>query len=454
MFDALQDTPRDFQIKLIGALNSLSQTMGVAPGDAFNQVLCASNDENQDVKKNLYNWWRAFFEVLGKVSDGKMPKDREDEYNGKIDDLMAEIMKAGDAESTKDEVVMESTKPRFKKGDFVVVRNGDDARVLGYYRSRVDKTIWYQVWVMDGNRTTEYRDDDVYASREEYEAKYLYEEDYEKANKSDEDDMLKDFDFAVQHIGEIANRVKDVVNFVNPYCESMEGDNRFDEEIKKVFDKAKRLLTKYRQCAEEYIEENNTERGGAWGSTIKSDHLWKIQKEAMEIGNILARMLDWRKMQDLEWVKGVDYDKWKDACKTLDEYNDERRRLSHGFSKGFKDGIDAVYMENYNNEVDNTMKNTVDERGDSEWVSMDDLVGKEFGESDDADHEDVEPQFKVGDKVCWTDPETDETTCGWTVIAAPEEGDASGDEIYTIEHPRGSEAEVYVDELEPDMMVN
>ncbi len=81
MFDALQDTPRDFQTKLIDALNSLSQTMGVTPEDAFNQVLCASKDDNQDVKKKMYNWWRGFFEVLGKVSDGKVPKDRVSEYN-------------------------------------------------------------------------------------------------------------------------------------------------------------------------------------------------------------------------------------------------------------------------------------------------------------------------------------------------------------------------------------
>ena len=264
MFDALQDTPKDFQTKLIDALNSLSQTMEVAPEDAFNQVLCASKDDNQDVKKKMYNWWRGFFEVLGKVSDGKVPKDRESEYNQKIDDLMAEIMKSGDAESTEDEVVMEAEED------------------LGY----------------------------------------------QQANKSDEDEMLKDFDFAAQHIGEVANKVKDIVNFVNPYCE-------------KTF-----------------------------------------------------------------------------------------------------------------NEVDNIMKNTANERGDSEWFSINDLVGKEFRESDDWDDDEtyVEPKFKVGDKVCWTDPETGETTCGWTVIAAPEEGDESGDEIYTIEHPRGSEAEVYVDELEPDMM--
>ena len=80
MFDALQDTPRDFQFKLMDALNSLGQTMEILPTECFDKVLCASDDENPDVKKKMYNWWRAFFEVLGKVSDGKMPKDRETEF--------------------------------------------------------------------------------------------------------------------------------------------------------------------------------------------------------------------------------------------------------------------------------------------------------------------------------------------------------------------------------------
>ena len=89
---------------------------------------------------------------------------------------------------------------------------------------------------MDGNRTTEFPDKDVYASREEYEAKYLYEEDYEEADKTDEDEMLKDFAFAVQHIGEIANRVKDVVNFINPYCEKT--FNEVDNTMKNIVDES------------------------------------------------------------------------------------------------------------------------------------------------------------------------------------------------------------------------
>ena len=128
--------------------------MEIPPTECFDKVLCASDDENPDVKKKMYNWWRAFFEVLGKIS-GNLPKDREVEFTEKVDALMAEIMKSGDKEASGDnEVVLE-----------------------------------------DG---------------------------YEEAPKADEDDMLKDFDFAVQHIGEIANKVKDIVNFINPYCETKE----------------------------------------------------------------------------------------------------------------------------------------------------------------------------------------------------------------------------------------
>lgn len=156
MYDALEDTPRSFQLKLVDALNSLGETMGVPPEEAFNKVLCKSDDENEDVKKKLYNWWRAFFEVLGKCD--RIPADRVQEFDQKVDDLMAEIMKVGDAEATsEEEPVLESEEDEAEPG-------------------------------------------------------------YEQATKDDEDKMLADMEFAIQHIGEVANKVKAVVNFINPYC--------------------------------------------------------------------------------------------------------------------------------------------------------------------------------------------------------------------------------------------
>ena len=250
--------------------------MKIPPTECFDKVLCASDNENHDVKKKMYNWWRAFFEVLGKLTDGKMPNVKVSEYNEKIDALMAEILKSGDKEaSVSNEVVLE---------------------------------------------------------------------DYEKADKEEEDDMLKDFDFAIQHIGEIANRVKDIVNFVNPYCES-----------------------------------------------------------------------------------------------NITYYNSK--------------------------EVDNTMKQT-NERGGSDWVSMDDMIGMEVGESDSDetfwramdDVDDLEKKghwsgkFKVGDKVMWNDPEYDKWTSGWTVISASDSD--SEDDIYTIKNDDGSVTEVLGYELRPATTMN
>ena len=108
MFDALEDCPPGFKSKLIGALNSLGETMGVSPCDTFNKVLCASDDEN--AKKKLYNWWRAVFEVVGK-SAGNVPQDRVGEYEEKVDALVAEICKAGDKASDNNEVVLEDYEP-------------------------------------------------------------------------------------------------------------------------------------------------------------------------------------------------------------------------------------------------------------------------------------------------------------------------------------------------------
>ena len=107
LFDALDDCPQDFKAKLIGALNSLGQTMGIPATDVFNQVLCASEDEN--AKKKLYNWWRAVFEVVSK-SVPNIPEDRRQEYEEKLDALISEICKAGDKASGND-VVLEDYEP-------------------------------------------------------------------------------------------------------------------------------------------------------------------------------------------------------------------------------------------------------------------------------------------------------------------------------------------------------
>ena len=159
MFDALEECPEGFKSKLIGALNSLGETMGTDPCDAFNKVLCASDDEN--AKKKLYNWWTAVFEVVGK-STANIPEDRKGEYDEKVDALIAEICKAGDKASDSNEVVLE---------DFEQVK-----------------------------------------------------EDYEPADLEDEDKFNQSMQFAISKLGEVAKKVQDLVNFLNPYCNTNESN--------------------------------------------------------------------------------------------------------------------------------------------------------------------------------------------------------------------------------------
>jgi len=268
MYDALEDTPRDFQTKLIDALNSLAQTMGVSPCETFNKVLCKSDGENEDVKKKLYNWWRAFFEVLGKAV-GNAPADKSVEFNQKIDDLMAEIMKAGDAEATdEDESVMESD-------------DGD----LGY----------------------------------------------QQATKDDEDKMLADMDFAIQHIGEIANKVKAIVNFINPYCETTFNEENITMKKPGRYGIGDHVLYKGEECVVIDVDED----------LMNDEEIYQVSR-------------------DSDKVDGLSFNDWV----TWDEIEP---------------------LEGFTEEENKTMKfNKIDERagGDSdEWVSMDDFVGEEFGES-------------------------------------------------------------------------
>lgn len=401
MFDALQDTPRDFQFKLMDALNSLSQTMGVAPEDAFNQVLCASNDENPDVKKKLYNWWRAFFEVLGKLTGGKMPKDVVSEYNGKIDDLMAEIMKSGDASSESGDVVAESRNPnnsiRFGRGDIVDWDDPDTGeRHRGWRVGSVNldefelfppeggKSVWVNEYYMDKVRK--------------------YNEDYEEADKADEDEMNKDFEFAVQHIGEIANKVKDIVNFVNPYCESgneedtsMKAKALTKEELVKLVggtNTDEMEVYDWRAVKDMDIVEfdvfvKNTGQLGNEPATSVAD-IVDVAKEV--VGEVVSKS-GW----DFDVVpvdEDITVQMWNgdDFDGKVDVYNDQTR-LGDSDGAMFK-----VVCGKYDMNDNSIMKdNITNERRDSDWVSMDDMIGMEVGESDSEEYMESEDDDTLGE---------------------------------------------------------
>ena len=141
----------------------------------------------------------------------------------------------------------------------------------------------------------------------------------------------------------------------------------------------------------------------------------------------------------------------------------------------FADEEDLELVSERFTEEENSMKNKMNEKGgDSDWVSLDNIIGMRVGENvddggegfwkamDDVDNLEKKGywsgKFKVGDKVNWIDPEYDEITSGWTVVSAPDEEDAEElppeEAMYTIVNDDGSEAEVLGSELRPIEMTN
>lgn len=363
LFDALEDCPNDFKAKLIGALNSLSQTMGVSAEETFNKVLCASDDEN--AKKKLYNWWRAVFEVVSK-SVPNIPEDRRQEYEDKLDALISEICKAGDKASGNDVVL----------------------------------------------------------------------EDYEPADVEDEDKLKEDMAFAASKIGEIAKKAEELVNFLNPYCGTEVNESTMDETEVRDFVKAIGFRPDsdgidYETQLVDALTGKDTSYNAGWGAVYyNSDKVLQFLKKYGMLGS-----------------RGI---KQREAISKL-------KRL---FKSGKWKETEQQEFD-LDNEVETTMKK-LNERGGSDWVSMDDMIGMEVGESDNGegfwkaadDVDDLEKKgywsgkFKVGDKVTWIDPDGDEIKEGWTVTSAPESEDED-DDMYTIETDDGSEAEVYGSELRP-----
>ena len=500
MFDALEDTPREFQVKLVDALNSLGETMQVPPTEAFNKVLCKSDDKNEDVKKKLYNWWRAFFEVLGNCE--KIPNDRKTEFNQKIDDLMAEIMKAGDSEAAdEEEPVMES-----------------DDEGLGY----------------------------------------------QQATKDDEDQMLADMDFAIQHIGEVANKVKAVVNFINPYC-GTEVNESDDQPKFKVGDVVKVMgvsgmdfygrdapigpivkiepphpdvgvyeyLIKGRSgeffayedelelFPEKYTEENDImSKPGRFGI---GDHVLYKGEECVvtDVDEDLRNDEEiYQVSRDSDKVDGLSFNDWvtwdeiepiREFTENIGKFNfhvgDKVKVVGRGLaSKGWIGVVSSVDKSSpglpytvdfegresgeyapdelapakgFTEEENNTMKfKKIDERiggGSDEWVSIDDYVGEEFGESsleneldkgddgwttigqpvgESGDETYVEPQFKVGDKVNWIEPDKGYPSDGWTIEDVSPGKHPSGDDLYIISRGKSSVMNIRGSELRPEGMMN
>lgn len=353
MYDALEDCPVEFINKLIQTLNSLGETMGVEPTQTFDKVLCNVNDNNEETRKKLYNWWRGVFEVLGSCKNS-IPKDREDEFNEKVDALMAEILKSGDGQNTAEE------EPEEEEG-------GEEEVML---------------------------------------------EEYEPADKEDETNMLADMKWAVGKIGEIANRVQELINFVNPYCEVNESMMDNKPARYSIGDK---VLYKGEECVVIDVDED----------LQNDEEIYQVSRDSDKVDGLSFN--DWVTWDEIELINGFEKED-KSKMKREKTIWKEIRQTSQD------DWVDAGEVFEMANESDEV---------EEFWKAMDDV--------DDLERKGYwSGKFKVGDKVMWNDPEYDEWTDGWTVTYAPE--DADKDAIYTIENDDGSEVEVLGSELRPAKM--
>ena len=405
--------------------------MGIPPTETFNKVLCKS-DEDEEVKKKLYNWWRSVFEILSKC---KIPQERMDEFNEKVDDLMAEIMKAGDGAATDEELVAEE---------------------------------------------------------------------YEQATKDDEDAMLADMKFAIGKIGEIANKVQDLINFVNPYCGTNVNESG-DQPKFKVGDVVRAMnvsgmdfygrdapigpivkiqpphpdvgvyeyLIKGRS-GEFFAYEDELEPVNTVGESTMDENEVREFVKAMGFrpdpdGNDYETQL-----VDALTGKNTDYNAgWGAVYYNSDKVLQFLKKFGMLGSRGIKQreaiaklkrlfksgkwktepGEFEFTEEEDNSKMTNETKNMGD---DSEWVSMDDIVGMRIGESDPTSAEEVkwddensynDGGFEKGMWVIWTDPDGGEESV-WKILEMPENPN-DWDAVYTLGQKDGSEVEVYGHEIRP-----
>ena len=225
---------------------------------------------------------------------------------------------------------------------------------------------------------------------------------YEQADIEDEDAMLKDMKFAISKIGEIANKVQDLINFVNPYCQSFNEDKIM--KFKKINEKDGEFVPP------ELFECDGVE--------------YKIEPEknpTFPEGDYAI----------LEWEDG----EYKYKCRHMGAYDvkmwmndmrrDENRRRE-----------ERILRQRYK-------KN---ESKDADWVDMDDLIG--VPQSDPRDDIESPKRFQKADESNVVVDVNDV----WELLKVLEDDEASNNLKSLIDSHVRSEAEIMdaIDELYPE----
>ena len=225
---------------------------------------------------------------------------------------------------------------------------------------------------------------------------------YEHADIEDEDVMLKDMKFAISKIGEIANRVQDLINFVNPYCQSFNEDK----------------IMKFKK-----INEN--------GGEFVPPELFECDGVEYKIEPEKNPTFPEGDYAILEWEDG----EYKYKCRHMGAYDvkmwmndmrrDENRRRE-----------ERILRQRYK-------KN---ESKDGEWVDMDDLIG--VPQSDPRDDIEIPKRFQKADESNVVVDVNDV----WELLKVLEDDEALSNLKSLIDSHVRSEAEIMdvIDELYPE----
>ena len=225
---------------------------------------------------------------------------------------------------------------------------------------------------------------------------------YEQADIEDENAMLKDMKFAISKIGEIANKVQDLINFVNPYCQSFNEDK----------------IMKFKK-----INEN--------GGEFVPPELFECDGVEYKIEPEKNPTFPEGDYAILEWEDG----EYKYKCRHMGAYDvkmwmndmrmDENRRRE-----------ERILRQRYK-------KN---ESKDGEWVDMDDLIG--VPQSDPRDDIEIPKRFQKADESNVVVDVNDV----WELLKVLEDDEALSNLKSLIDSHVRSEAEIMdaIDELYPE----
>ena len=211
---------------------------------------------------------------------------------------------------------------------------------------------------------------------------------YEQADIEDENAMLKDMKFAISKIGEIANKVQDLINFVNPYCQSFNEDkimkfkkiNERDDEWVDMDD----LIGVPQSDPRDDIESpKRFQKADESNVVVDVNDVWELLKvlEDDEASSNLKSLIDSHVRSEAEIMDAID---------ELYPENVTQIELNNVFATGMEEIVDALgldvdaYMKD-GSFVDTLKPSTIAAEGDGESNPVEVKDGEKKFKGDDGE---------------------------------------------------------------------